>query len=302
MSTENNNGAVQPAAPQTGLKKFEEKTVESILSKINDFLSTGDIVLPPNYVPENAVRSAWLMLQDVVDRNQRPALEVCTKQSIANAFLEMVIKGLSVVKKQAYFVVYGTELSLDESYFGAITIAKRDANVKEPKAVIIYKDDVFEYEIQENGRKRVIKHVQSFSNIDNDKIIGAYSVITYNDGSTDTEIMTLAQIKKSWEMGGSKGNSPAHKNFPDQMAAKTVISRSLKLASNSSDDSALMRDTDPVDASVKAEIKEKANKKPMTFDDEAVILPENNDKPAAKESNPEGLKTKQNEGSPEMAF
>jgi recombination protein RecT len=269
MSTENTN---TPAAQQTtSVQRFQEKTVDNILSRINDFLATGDIVLPPNYIPENAVRAGWLMLQDVVDREKRPALEVCTKESIANAFLEMVIKGLSVVKKQAYFVVYGNELSLDESYFGAVSIAKRDAGVKEPKAVIIYKDDIFRYEILENGRKRVIEHQQEFKNIDNDKIVGAYSVVTYNDGSTDTEIMTLAQIKKSWEMGGSKGISPAHKNFPDQMCAKTVITRSLKVAANTSDDSALMREDDQVSAGVKHEIKEKAHKKNITFDDAEIM-------------------------------
>lgn len=269
MSTENKE-IVQTA--NAGLKKFEEKTVESVLARINDFLSTGDIVLPANYIPENAVRSAWLVLQDVVDRNSKPALEVCTRQSIANAFLEMVIKGLSVVKKQAYFVVYGDELSLDESYFGAITMAKRDANVKEPQAVIIYEGDEFQYEILENGRKKVIKHQQSFQNINNDKILGAYAVVTFNDGTTNTEIMTLAQIKKSWEMGGSKGNSPAHKNFPDQMCAKTVISRGLKLVTNSSDDAALYRDTDHVAVAVKQEIKKNANKTSMSFDDEAQII------------------------------
>lgn len=272
MTTENTG--VATATNGQVAKKFEEKTVDQVLSRINDFLSTGDITLPPNYVPENAVRSAWLVLQDVTDKSGRPALEVCTKQSISNAFLEMVIKGLSVVKKQAYFVVYGNELSLDESYFGTIKIAKRDADVKEPKAVIIYKNDIFKYEILENGRKRVVEHIQDFANIDNDHILGAYAVVTYNDGSTDTEIMTMAQIRKAWNQGGSKGNSPAHQNFPDQMASKTVIARALKVATNSSDDSALMREVDPVTSGVKSEIKEKANKKVMAFDEDATLVEE----------------------------
>src|SRR5690606_20371926 len=198
---------------------FTEATVDNVLSRIASIQATGELVLPANYIPENAVRAAWLILQELTDKQGRPALEVCTKESIANAFLDMVTSGLSVAKKQGYFVVYGNKLQFDQSYIGDIAVAKRVANVKEVNAVTVYKEDVFEYEVDANtGRKRVIKHDQKLSNIDPNKIVGAYAIVSYNDGTTDTEIMTLGQIHTSWQMGGSKGNSPAHKNFPDQMA------------------------------------------------------------------------------------
>lgn len=258
----------QPQQPQA-VKKFEEVTVDSVLKRVASFQETGDLVLPANYIPENAVRAAWLVLQETVDTQKRPALEVCTKESIANAFLDMITKGLSVTKKQGYFVVYGNKLQFDESYIGSITIAKRDAGVKEVNAVTIYKKDVFEYSNDPaSGRKRVIKHEQKLENIIPEEIVGAYAIVTYNDGTIDTEIMTVGQIHKAWDQGGSKGSSPAHKNFPDQMAEKTVISRALKIESGSADDSAILRDR--VEAGVNHEIKEKANKKSLSLDDETI--------------------------------
>jgi len=260
--------STQTTAPQ----KFNENTVDSVLSKINSFITTGDLKMPANYSVENAVRSAWLFLQETKDRNGKFALEVCTRESIATAFLEMVLKGLSVVKKQGYFIVYGNKLQFDESYFGTITIAKRDAGVTEPNANIIYKGDEFEYGIDtETGRKKIIKHIQKLENINPQNIAGAYAIVNYQDGTSDVEIMTLQQIQQSWRQGATKGESPAHKNFPDQMAMKTVISRALKIKISSADDSELMREPqNAVEAEVKQEIATNANKKTLPAPSKAI--------------------------------
>lgn len=94
---------------------------------------------------------------------------------------------------------------------------------------------------------------------------GAYAICEMEDGTFDVEIMNMIQIRDAWNQGPMKGNSPAHKNFPDQMACKTVINRACKLLIRSSDDSVLMldddNDTKDITAeSVKTEIKANANK------------------------------------------
>jgi recombination protein RecT len=258
--------------------------VDAVLQKIASFQEAGELRLPPNYVPENAIRSAWLHIQETVDKDKKPALSVCTKASIANALLEMVLKGLSVVKKQCYFVVYGNELTLERSYIGEIAIAKRDAGVKDVNAVTIYDGDVFEYSIDTlTGHKKVVKHEQTIDNINPDKIKGAYAIVVYENGIVDTEIMTIAQIKKAWAQGASKGDSPAHKNFPDQMAEKTVINRALKIVNGSTDDSALMsRNESPLEAGVQHEISMKANQKQVSFDDVVVINPDTSTIPSGE--------------------
>ena len=52
----------------------------------------------------------------------------------------------------------------------------------------------------------------------------------------------MNQIRQAWEQGATKGQSPAHKRFPDQMAMKTAIGRACKLFISTSDDAGLFSD------------------------------------------------------------
>ena len=211
---------------------------EQVLARIEQFQKEGGMVLPKDYSVENHMKSAWLILQSTTDRSGKPALQVCTKESIANALLDMVLQGLAVSKKQGYFIVYGDKLEFQRSYFGTIALAKRTGGIKgEPVANVIYEGDEFIYEIDpRTARISIVRHSQSIDNIDNTKIKGAYALVTLADGSTQTTIMSMQQIRTAWGQGATKGASPAHKNFAEEMAKKTVIGRACKAIINSSDD------------------------------------------------------------------
>ena len=245
-----------------------------VLAKINQFQQSGELTIPNSYSPENALKSAWLILQETVDLNKKPVLEVCTKMSIANALLDMVVQGLSPLKKQCFFIPYGNKLQLSRSYLGAIAVAKRVGNVKEVRANCIFEGDDFDYEIDINtGRLKILKHKPSLENIDTSKIKGAYAVVIYNDDSTSVEIMNMTQIKSAWNQGKAKGNSPAHQSFSDEMAKKTVINRALKTVIGSSDDSGLFdeKETPTVEQTVSEEIEQNANTELIDFDEAVVV-------------------------------
>lgn len=222
---------------KTSIQKFENIS-EQVLSRIEQFQKDGSMILPKNYSVENHMKSAWLALQEVEDKEHQKALQICTKESIANSLLDMVLQGLSVSKKQGYFIVYGNKLIFQRSYFGTIALAKRAGGmVSEPVANVIYDGDDFQYEIDPKTAKvAIIKHSQKLENIDNSKIKGAYALVTLADGTTQVTIMSMQQIRAAWGQGATKGNSPAHKNFAEEMAKKTVIGRACKAIINSSDD------------------------------------------------------------------
>lgn len=222
---------------KTSIQKFENIS-EQVLSRIEQFQKDGSMILPKNYSVENHMKSAWLALQEVEDKEHHKALQICTKESIANSLLDMVLQGLSVSKKQGYFIVYGNKLIFQRSYFGTIALAKRAGGmVSEPVANVIYEGDDFLYEIDPKTAKvSIIKHSQKLENIDNSKIKGAYALVTLADGTTQVTIMSMQQIRAAWGQGATKGNSPAHKNFAEEMAKKTVIGRACKVIINSSDD------------------------------------------------------------------
>lgn len=225
-------------------KKQEQRPVkldnlsDIVLNKVNQFARDGGLKLPENYSVVNNMKSAWLVLQETTDRNSKPALEVCSKASIANALFDMVLQGLSVSKSQGYFIVYGNKLEFQRSYFGTVALAKRSGGIKtEPVANVIYEGDDFIYTIDpQTGHYAIVKHEQKLQNIDDNKITGAYAIVKLADGSTQVTIMTIAQIRAAWNQGATKGKSPAHQNFAGEMAKKTVIGRACKMVINSADD------------------------------------------------------------------
>lgn len=238
-------GAAAPATTSAGaMKQFQEETVNKVMDQITTMQEAGAIRLPSDYAVGNQLKLAWLKLLTVEDRSGRKALEVCTKESICNALLEMVVQGMSVAKKQGDFIVYGNKLTFSLEYHGTIALARRVGGVVGvPAGNVIYEGDDFVYTINPaTGRKEIVRHGQDIKNIDMNKIIGAYATLQLEDGSTFVEIMTMSQIRQAWQQGATKGQSPAHKNFPDQMAIKTVIGRACKLFISTSDDAGLFSD------------------------------------------------------------
>lgn len=219
-------------------KRGGESIAELVQNKIEKMQEEGGIHFPANYSVANAIRSAWLQIQETKDLNDHPALEVCTRESVANALLNTVIQGLSPSKKQVYYVVYKNQLLAQRSYFGTISVTKRVPSVTDVWADVVYDGDVFQTKKQRGGWK-VLEHESAPENIDPSKIKYAYAVIERENGDAFTEIMTWAQIQKSWAKSRSKSQS-VHKEFPDQMAKRTVINRACKLFFNTCDDSDLL--------------------------------------------------------------
>lgn len=214
-----------------------------VMARVHELQAGGDLTIPADYSPENAINAAYLKLQDVKDKAGRPAADVCTSQSAANALLDMVVQGLSPAKNQCYFIVYGDQLTLQRSYQGTIAVAKRFGGVKDVFAQVVYKGDGFEFEVDpETGIRRVTRHAQSLEAINGGEILAAYATVIREDGPTYQEIMTWSEIRAAWGQGATKGSSPAHKTFAQEMAKKTVINRALKTFINSSSDAPVLAD------------------------------------------------------------
>ncbi len=224
-----------PSQNNTLMKRMQEETVTSVLDRVTAMQDAGELVLPTDYHAGNALKSAWLYLQTVADKNGTKAIDKCTKESICNCLLEMVIKG-EHPKQHCYFIPCGNSLEFWERYTGKLMRAKRDTEIAQVNAQVIYEKDVFTYTVDENGQYQFVSHQTDMANIDIAKIRGAYAVVINKDGSRHLEVMTLDQIRKAWGQGAARGNSGAHVNFTDQMAKKTIISRACKIALDSTTD------------------------------------------------------------------
>lgn len=225
----------------------QKQIADSVEQKVSQFVKGGQLDLPSDYSPGNAMRSAWLKLQEVQTKDYKPALEVATKDSVANALLSMVVQGLNPEKNQGYFIMYGKKLIFQRSYFGTMAVTKRVTGANEIVGQVIYDGDDVTYDMK-NGKIKNLVHKQKFGNIDKSKIIGAYATIVMpNQDENYVELMTFDEIKQAWAqspMWGKGQTEPksgsTHDKFAQEMAKKTVINRACKNFINSSDDSSVV--------------------------------------------------------------
>lgn len=213
------------------------KLTDLVLDRVKQMQDTQDLSLPKNYNASNALNAAFLELQKVQDRNHRPALEVCSHDSIVKSLLDMTLQGLSPAKDQCYFIVYGNELQMQRSYFGTVAAVKRLDGVKKVRAEVVHEKDDFEIGANEDMELVVKRFVPKFENQDN-QIVGAFAMIKTDEG-TDFTVMTKKEIDQSWAQTRQKNNK-VQQNFSQEMAKRTVLNRAAKMFINTSDDSDLL--------------------------------------------------------------
>lgn len=248
------------------LADAKSELVDKLGSQIDKMMAQGELHLPADYSAPNALRSAWLTLQETVDKDKVNVLTACSKPSIYNALLNMVIQGLNPAKKQLYFIAYGQQLVCQRSYFGDMALAQRVRPGLEFGYQLIFEGDEVEFEIV-LGKRHIKAHKQSFASQSGGTIVGAYCIAHLDGAIVGTVIMTIAEIRKSWSM--SKTFKPdnkygTHVDFEGDMCLRTVIRKCCKPIINSSSDELLMaslQETERLEAEaeIAAEVSENAN-------------------------------------------
>ena len=219
---------------QTTQRSLDEQVIGNL-----ERLREQGLEMPPGYSPQNALKSAFFELTNNTGGNllQMAATNQEMKTSISNALLDMVIQGLSPAKKQCYFIKYGNKVQLMRSYFGTMAVLDRVTGGADITPVVVRQGD--DFQVGMNGPHMVVtKHETKFENLDNE-IVAAYVVIKLANGKEITTVMTKKQIDQSWAKSKMKGSGP-QKEFPEEMAKRTVINRAAKSLINTSNDNDLL--------------------------------------------------------------
>ena len=215
----------------TDNKLIKKDVGTQVLERVNQLCEAG-FVLPHDYSAVNAVKASMLILQETVDKNKRPALEVCTPVSIQKSLFSMVTQGLDVSRGQGWFIVRGDKMTFMPSYFGNILQVRRLYPNWSPVAHTVREGDEFEYTINpENGKMKLVKHTQKLENLDKD-FIGAYMYLPCADGEPELYVMTRKQILAAWSKSSNQSLS-VHKQFDEKMALRTIINSGCKKVINS---------------------------------------------------------------------
>jgi recombination protein RecT len=199
------SGDQTPNTPvrQNKIDALKNSVIRATEKDIAEYVASGRLVVPQGYSVRNAIHAAWLMILETYDMNKKPALEVCTPQSIQAGLLSMVVQGLDPMRKQVYPIVRGRQLCMDRSYFGDMAMAKRFRPGIDITKGVIYKGDEFDFEI-DNGRTRILKHKQTLEGRESGEIRAAYAILINENGEQeDAVVMTKSEIENSWKQSKS---------------------------------------------------------------------------------------------------
>jgi recombination protein RecT len=207
--------------------QVKQNVGDQVIARVNSLCEAG-FTMPKDYSYVNAIKMSMLKMQDLKDKNGKPALAICSPASVSTALFQMVTKGLNAALNQGYLIVRGDQLCFQESYFGKVLMVKRIYPHWEPNPVVIREDDVFEYGIDaKTGKKFVIKHEQKLENMDKG-FVGGYMYLP----TGDLYIMTKKQIMQAWSKSSSREQA-THKAFDEKMVGKTLVNSGCNMIINS---------------------------------------------------------------------
>jgi recombination protein RecT len=200
------------------------------MAEQNQFLALIDsradeirALLPKYLTPER-----FFVLARQVEKN--PTLRACTPQSLFDCVLQAAQCGLEIgtVDQHAFIIPYGKEAQFQPSYRGMIFRLVQAGVVGSMYADVVCKNDP-PPEIISGTRRELIHRPDPFK--PRGETIGAYSVATMPNGTTDFELMgpdDIAAIEKAaLRISGGKP-SPAWSQFRNEMIKKSVIRRHAK--------------------------------------------------------------------------
>jgi len=269
----------------TIVKAPSQRVTNQVLEQISSLRQRGSITLPADYNVGNALNSAWLKLQTIVNKDSKPIIKagqvdtsIVTLSSVVNALHDYVIQGLNVAKNQAYFIAYGNQLSCQRSYFGDMLLAERVMpgivfdfdTIRKGETLVISK------QIGKRGQVTTISHSEIAFPRD-PEIVGAYCGVFTSDGEClGYDVFDMVRIKRSWCKSktykySTKDKPSTHDEFPEEMSLRTVIRHRCKEIINSSNDSLLMesiirQDVESVDGEIIEEAAEMANAEMLAID------------------------------------
>lgn len=223
----------------TSITKEPKKDLRSILAS-DQFREQVAMSLPRHMKPERFARIALTAL------TKNPKLLECTKESVLKCCMDLSGFGLEPDGRRAYLIPYGKEATLIVSYIGLIELAKRNGDVAKWVPQTVCEKDHF---IWDNGE---IDHKINFRE-DRGNVQCVYSKVTFKDGTTDVEVMTLDECNAVRDRSRAK-DGPWKTDYI-AMCLKTTIRRHSKRMTLSSEFvDAMDRDDDLIDVKVERNV------------------------------------------------
>jgi len=171
--------------------------------------------LPSHLSPDRFARVAITAL------TRTPKLQSCTQESFFKCLLDLSAMGLEPDGRRAHLIPYGRECTLVLDYKGLVELVRRSGDVVKIHADVVCENDTFTHNMGQ-----VTEHTYDISK-DRGEIIAAYAQVALKDGSTQSEIMSRAEIDEIKNKSRAGKSGPWVSNY-GEMSKKTAFRRLTK--------------------------------------------------------------------------
>lgn len=201
---------------------MEQNMLTTIYNGLNSSLEKQAKALPDNFNKQRFVQNCMTVLQD-----GKADFSKCEPRTVVRTLMKASFLNLDFFNGECYAIPYGNNCQFQTDYKGEIKLCKRYSSnpIKDIYAKLVREGDVFEEEIN-NGAQTVNFRPKPFND---GKIIGAFAVIVYKDGSMIYDTMSVNEMDKTRQNFSKAANSKAWKETPGEMYKKTVLRRICKL-------------------------------------------------------------------------
>lgn len=183
--------------------------------------------MPEGFNKDRFVLNCITLIRDMLkDKKKRDNLNGISADSIALCMIKGAFLGLDFLSGECYAIPYGGEMNFQTDYKGEIKVCKKHSiqPIKDIFAKVVREGDVYDEGVDDGKQNLTFKPIP----FNNGKMIGAFAIVTYKDGSMLYESMSAEEIEGVRENYSKAKNSDAWKNSSGEMYRKTVIRRLSK--------------------------------------------------------------------------
>lgn len=221
----------QQSQRQQGQQQGKQVTTAEYLNGIQEALMKQIAekmgAMPEGFNKDRFVLNCITLIRDMLkDKKKRENLDGISADSIALCMIKGAFLGLDFLSGECYAIPYGKEMNFQTDYKGEIKVCKKHSiqPIKDIFAKVVREGDLYDEGVDDGKQKLTFKPLP----FNNGKMIGAFAIVTFTDGSMLYESMSAEEIENVRQNYSKAKDSDAWKKSSGEMYRKTVIRRLSK--------------------------------------------------------------------------
>lgn len=217
------NQQTKPKTKQVTTAEYLNNIQDALMKQIAEKIGA----MPEGFNKDRFILNCITLIRDMLkDKKKRENLDGISENSIALCMIKGAFLGLDFLSGECYAIPYGGEMNFQTDYKGEIKVCKKHSiqPIKDIFAKVVREGDVYDEGVDNGEQKLIFKPIP----FNNGKMIGAFAIVTYTDGSMIYESMSAEEIEGVRQNYSKAKDSDAWKKSSGEMYRKTVIRRLSK--------------------------------------------------------------------------